>query len=262
MSTSSAAQRAPGPLCYERAVWSVGAGSAGTRPLPAKPRARAGGNAAPALRSPRSAGSALSAFVDLRPRLFAIAYRILGSASAAEDLVQEAWLRWQASDRSVVLNAPAYLATTTTRLAINLAQSARVRREKYVGNWLTEPADTRPDPPSELERCEALKHAVLLLLETLSPKERAAYVLREAFDYSYRHIAGILRVAEANARQLVARARKRLAARAGNRERAADKAPRPFAASAEQERLFEAFTAAARKGDFSALEELLASDIS
>jgi RNA polymerase sigma-70 factor (ECF subfamily) len=193
----------------------------------------------------------LSVFVDMSPRLFAIAYRILGDAAAAEDVVQDAWLRWQAMDRSVVLNAPAYLATTTTRLAINLAQSARWRREVYPGTWLPEPVDTRLDPESEVERGEAVEHAVLLLLETLSPRERAAYVLREAFSYPYRQIARILQLAEANARQLVARARKRVA----------DSKPRPPARSAGRPRLLGAFLAAARKGDLSALEELLASDI-
>jgi RNA polymerase sigma-70 factor (ECF subfamily) len=169
-------------------------------------------------------------------------------------------LRWQATDRSAVLDTPAYLATTTTRLAINITNCARVRRERYVGTWLPEPADTRPDPRSEVERHDALKHAVLLLQETLSPKERAAYLLREAFDYPYHQIAGILQLAEASARQLVARARKRVVARACNR--VPDGKPRPPAPSAEQGRLFEAFTAAAQKGDFSALEELLASEMS
>ncbi len=236
----------------ERLTQRVRAETAVVGPLSATLCGPAEGHTAPALRSPHPGANGLSAFVDLRPRLFAIAYRILGSAAAAEDVVQDAWLRWQASDRSLVLNVPAYLATTTTRLAINLAHSARARRVTYVGTWLPEPADTRPDPPSEVERREALKHAVLLLLETLSPRERAAYLLREAFDYPYRQIAGILQVAEANARQLVARARKRVA----------DKKPGPSAPSAEQQQLFEAFTDAAQKGDFSALEELLASGMS
>jgi DNA-directed RNA polymerase specialized sigma24 family protein len=129
---------------------------------------------------PEAVANGLAVFVEVRPRLFAIAYRILGCAAAAEDVVQDAWLRWQAIDRSVVLNARAFLATTTMRLAINVAQSARLRRETCVGTWLAEPADTRPDPQTEVERGEALEHAVLMLLETLSPRERAAYVLREA----------------------------------------------------------------------------------
>jgi len=200
--------------------------------------------------SPDSCGTALSAFVDVRPRLFAIAYRILGSAAAAEDVVQDAWVRWQASERAPVLNAPAYFATTTMRLAINVIHSAHSRREMNVGTRLTEPVDTRPDPHSAVQRREALEHAVHLLLETLSPRERAAFVLREAFNYPYRQIAGILRIGEANARQIVARARKRVA----------DK-PRPPACSAERPRLLDAFIAATRQGKVSALEEFFVSDI-
>ena len=193
---------------------------------------------------------ALSAFVNVRPRLFGIAYRILGSAAEAEDVVQDAWLRWQAADRSVVLDPPAFLATTTTRLAINLAQSARSRRETYIGPWLPEPVDTSNDPHLGAERAEALEFAVLLLLEKLSPVERAAYVLREAFDYPYRQIAEMLRLEEANTRQLVTRARKHIA----------DGRCAPVS-SAEQERLLKAFIAAAQEGDLAGLEVLFASDI-
>src|SRR6201982_3141752 len=128
----------------------------------------------------------LLVFDEVRPRLFGIAYRMLGSAAEAEDVVQDVWLRWQSTNRSVVENPPAFLATKTTRLCINLAQSAHTRRETYVGTWLPKPVDTSSDPGLGAERSEALKLAVLLLLEKLSPTERAAYVLREAFDYSYR----------------------------------------------------------------------------
>src|SRR5712691_4887189 len=127
----------------------------------------------------------LSAFVPVRPRLFGIAYRMLGSAAEAEDIVQDVWLRWQSTNRSVVENPPAFLATTTTRLCINLAQSAQTRRETYIGTWLPEPVDTSSDPELGAERGETLRLAVLVLLEKLSPTERAAYILREAFDYSY-----------------------------------------------------------------------------
>lgn len=202
-----------------------------------------------AIAAPASANG-LSVFMDVRPRLFGIAYRILGSAAAAEDVVQDAWLRWQAIDHSVVQNAPAYLATTTTRLAINLAHSARSRRERYVGTWLPEPVDTRPGPQSEVERGESLRHALLLLLEALSPRERAAYVLREAFNYSYRQIGDVLKLAETNARQLVTRARRRVADR-----------PHPAAGSGEGQRFLDAFIAAAQNGDRSALEKLFVSDI-
>src|SRR5262249_38738120 len=151
----------------------------------------------------------LSVFVRVRPRLFGIAYRMLGSVAEAEDIVQDVWLRWQSTNRNVILNPDAYLATTTTRLCINAATSARVRRETYVGPWLPEPVDTSADPRVGAERDQALKFAVLVLLEKLSPAERAAYILREAFDYEYGQIADILRMEEANVRQLVSRARKR-----------------------------------------------------
>ena len=112
---------------------------------------------------------ALSTFTAVRPRLFGIAYRMLGSATEAEDIVQEAWLRWQGYDRSTVLEPAAFLATTTTRLAINLATSAQSRRETYIGPWLPEPVDTSDDPLLGAERGEALGFAMLLLLEKLTP---------------------------------------------------------------------------------------------
>ena len=153
----------------------------------------------------------LSAFLSVRPRLFGIAYRMLGSAVEAEDIVQDVWLRWQTADRSLVRDAAAFLATTATRLSINLIQSARTRRETYVGPWLPEPVDTRADPRLDAERGQALACGVRLLLEKLTPTERAAYILREAFDYPYRDIANVLRLQEANARQVVTRARKHVA---------------------------------------------------
>ncbi|HEU0182881.1 MAG TPA: sigma factor, partial [Agromyces mariniharenae] len=107
---------------------------------------------------------ALAVFQSVRRRLFGIAYRMLGSASEAEDIVQEAWLRWQGTDRSVVQDPPAFLATTTTRLAINALQSARARRETYIGPWLPEPVDTSQDPTLGAERTEALGYAVLVML--------------------------------------------------------------------------------------------------
>jgi len=187
----------------------------------------------------------LSAFERARPRLFGIAYRMLGSAAEAEDVVQDVWLRWQTADRGPVRNPLAFLATVTTRLAINVLQSARARRETHAGSSLPEPIDTAPDPCTAHERGEALNLAVLLLLEKLTPNERAAYVLREAFNYSYRRIAEILRVEEANTRQFVTRARKRLSA-----ERRAPVTP------AEHRRLLDAFVAAARTGEFTRLENL------
>jgi RNA polymerase sigma-70 factor (TIGR02957 family) len=192
----------------------------------------------------------LSAFAEVRPRLFGIAYRMLGSAAEAEDIVQDVWLRWQATNRDIVENVPAFLATTTTRMCINFAQSAQSRRESYVGTWLPEPVDTSVDPALGAERGEGLKLAVMVLLEKLSPPERAAYVLREAFDYSYRQIADILQIEEANARQLVSRARKHV-----TDER------RTSASPGEQRRLLEAFIDAAQKGDLAALEGLFAEDV-
>src|SRR6516164_2824175 len=169
----------------------------------------------------------LSAFAGVRPRLFGIAYRMLGSAAEAEDVVQDVWLRWQSTNRKAVENPPAYLATTTTRLCINVAQSAHTRRETYIGTWLPEPVDTSSDP-------------------TVG----AAYVLREAFDYSYDQIADILQMQEANVRQLVSRAHKHIAD--GRR------AP---VSSGEQRRLLEAFIAAAQKADMAGLEALFAEDV-
>ncbi|MET0693552.1 MAG: RNA polymerase sigma-70 factor [Propionibacteriaceae bacterium] len=193
--------------------------------------------------------AAAAVFTAERPRLFGIAYRMLGSVAEAEDIVQEAWLRWQNYDRAAVREPSAFLTTVTTRLAINEATSAHSRRETYVGPWLPEPVDTSADPALGAERGEALELAVLVLLERLSPVERAAYVLREAFDYPYARIATMLEISEANARQHVSRARRHLAA--GRRE--------PVSHD-EQQRLLDAFLVAARVGDFDALEELLTAD--
>ncbi|MGJ6969960.1 RNA polymerase sigma-70 factor [Streptosporangium sp. G11] len=199
---------------------------------------------------PEDLEQAAAIFADLRPRLFGIAYRMLGSSTEAEDLVQDVWLRWQTYDRGTVANPAAFLATATTRLAINAARSARIRRETYIGPWLPEPVDTGADPHLGAERDEALGFAVLLLLERLSPNERAAYVLREAFDYPYQQIAEIIQLSKATVRQLVSRARKHVLA-----ER---RAP---VTDAEQRRLLKAFVSAARSGDLTALEEILAEDV-
>ena len=180
----------------------------------------------------------LSAFLSVRPRLFAIAYRMLGSAAQAEEIVQDVWVRWQTTDRSRVRDATAFLVTTAKRLAINVMQSAHARRETCVGDWQPEPVDTSGDPRLAVERQEALACGVQVLLERLTPTERAAYILREAFDYSYRDIATVLRLAEANARQVVTRARQHIAS---------DRTT-PIN-STEQQRLLDAFITAARDGD-------------
>ncbi|NUQ27443.1 MAG: sigma-70 family RNA polymerase sigma factor [Acidobacteriaceae bacterium] len=187
----------------------------------------------------------LSAFLDLRRNLFGVAYRMLRSAAEAEDIVQDVWLRWQATDRSLVLDPSAFLMTITTRMCINLCKSARSRRETYVGKWFSEPVDPTIDPCLGAERKDALKNAVLVLLAKLRPTERAVYVLREAFDYSYCQIAEILQMKETNVRQLLTRARRHIAAR------------QPAAvSSAERRRFLAAFTAAARNGDLVKLESL------
>lgn len=153
----------------------------------------------------------LSVFMSVRPRLYGIAYRMLRSVADAEDIVQDVWVRWQTTDRSVVRDSAAFLATTTTRLAINVMQSARSRRETCVGAWLHEPVDTSTNPGLHAEQSQALQSGLLILLKNLSPIERAAYILREAFDYPYRDIANRLQVGEANARQVVTRARQHVA---------------------------------------------------
>ncbi len=191
----------------------------------------------------------LSAFVPVRPRLFGIAYRMLGSATAAEDIVQDVWLRWQTTDRSVVHNPPAFLATTTTRLATNLARSARSRYEADAGSWLPEPVDTSYAPHLGAERREALEFAARLLLEKLTPCERAAYILREAFDYPYDQISQILQRTETSVRQLVSRAGKHIS----NGRRAS-------VSASERKRLLAAFINAAQNGELASLEELLATD--
>jgi RNA polymerase sigma-70 factor (TIGR02957 family) len=193
---------------------------------------------------------AVTVFESVRPRLFGIAYRMLGSAAEAEDLVQEVWLRWQTCDRGKVANPAAFLATAMTRLAINELQSARVRRETYVGPWLPEPVDTSADPYLGAERGEALEFAALVLMEKLTPNERAAYVLREAFGYSYAEIANIVQSTEPAVRQLVSRARKHVT---GERRT-------PVPAEAQRE-LLTKFLAAARTGEMGALEKLFAADV-
>jgi RNA polymerase sigma-70 factor (ECF subfamily) len=191
-----------------------------------------------------------ASFEAVRPRLFGIAYRTLESAADADDVVQDAWIRWQRTDRNNVRDAAAFLATTTKRLALNVAQSARARRETCIQPWHPEQVDAHADPTLDAERREALELALLTLSEKLSPTERAAYVLREAFDYPYRQIADVLETSEANARQLVTRARVRLA---GGRRRQVS--------AAEQQRFIDAFVDAAQSGDLMTLERLLAVDV-
>jgi RNA polymerase sigma-70 factor (ECF subfamily) len=174
---------------------------------------------------------------------------MLGSRHEAQDVLQNAWIRWQAVPAPVD-NPGALLATIVTRLCLTELDSARVRRETYVGPWLPEPVATDSDPLLGAENSEALSMAVLLLLERLSPAERAAYVLHEAFDYPFRQIAEVLETSEANARQLGTRARAHI-----DRER------KTVVSGAERERLLAAFIAAAQSGDLETLESVLAEDV-
>ena len=199
---------------------------------------------------PSECDDGLSAFLAVRRNLFGIAYRMLRNAAEAEDIVQDVWLRWQTTDRDLVLDPPAFLMTIATRMCINLSQSARSRRETYVGPWLSEPVDTGANPCQGAERNEALKSAVRILLGKLRPAERAAYVLREAFEYSSRQIAVILQMKETNVRQLLTRARRHIA-----------KGRLARATSAEQRRFLIAFIDGAKNGSLAGLEGLMTSDV-
>lgn len=191
----------------------------------------------------------LSTFLSVRARLFGVAYRILGCAAAAEDVVQDAWIRWQSTNRHAVRDAAAFLTTTATRLAINVKQSAHSRRETWEAPGLPEPADTSSNQMARAERADALTLGMFVLLERLSAAEQAAYILREAFDYAYREIAGVLDVQEANARQLVRRARVHLV-----------QGPKTPVLTEDSRRLLAAFSAAAQAGDARSIVDLLAAE--
>jgi RNA polymerase sigma-70 factor (ECF subfamily) len=194
---------------------------------------------------------AVEAFQGVRRQLFGVAYRMLGSVSEAEDIVQEAWLRWQSTDRSVVRNPAAFLMTTTARLAITAATTARARHEVYVGPWLPEPVVTADDPALGAESAESLGVAVMLMLERLSPTESAVYVLREAFEYPFAQIAEVLETSEANARQIGRRARLHMA----------EEDRHEPVAGADHDRLLQALLAAVRLGDVESLEAVLAENV-
>jgi RNA polymerase sigma factor (sigma-70 family) len=193
---------------------------------------------------------AVDVFVTARPRLFGIAFRILGDVGEAEDVVQDTWLRWERADRSVVTNPSAFLATTTVRLAINVTQSARRRRETSAGRRLPETVDRGVGPQAAVERREEVDTAVRLLLVKLTPAERAAYLLRKAFEYPYRRISEVLHLEPDHTRQLVRRAGDRIAA-----ERC-----QPVDAAVHR-RLVQAFVVAAQTGDLTELEQRLAGDV-
>ncbi len=183
----------------------------------------------------------------MRELLFSIAYRMLGSVAEAEDVVQEAYLRRQSADS--VENERAWLTTVTTRLAIDVLRSARVRREAYEGSWLPEPL-VEAEAPAAVESEESVSLAMLVLLERLSPVERAVFVLRESFDLGFDQIATIVDKSEANCRQILARARRRID----------DDRPRFDADPRERRALAARFLAAAREGDLEGLVALLAPD--
>jgi RNA polymerase sigma-70 factor (ECF subfamily) len=194
-------------------------------------------------------------YEELRPLLFSIAYRMVSSVGEAEDIVQEAFLRiHRAEAAGTKIDSPkAYLSAVVTRLGIDHLKSARVRREQYVGNWLPEPllTDPAPDAAAQAETADSLSMAFLVLLESLTPVERAVFLLREVFDYEYGEIARIVRRSEDNCRQLYVRARRHID----------EGRPRFEASREEREELARRFFAAAQLGDTDSLVELLAADV-
>ena len=196
--------------------------------------------------------SRVEEFERLRPLLFSIAYRILGSVSEAEDAVQETWLRYESSSTQPT-SAKAFLSAAVTRISIDVLRSARVRREKYVGQWFPEPLLTDPyeDPARSAELADSVSMAALLLLERLSPLERAVFVLREVFGFGFPEVASAVGRSEAACRQLAVRARRHMDA--GR--------PRFDADRREREKLAARFFGALREGDVEGLRELLAADV-
>lgn len=204
--------------------------------------------------SQQDATGGATLFEELRPLMFSIAYRMLGSVGEAEDVTQDAYLRYHraCTDGVEIASPKAYLTTVTTRLAIDAARSARARRETYVGTWLPEPLSVSldPDPAALVEMNDALSLAFLTLLQTLSPVERAVFVLHEAFDYPYEEIAEIVRKSEQNCRQIFTRARKRIS----------EGKPRFDASLSKQQELANRFYGAAQRGDLDHLVDFLAAD--
>ena len=194
---------------------------------------------------------AAEAFEEHRGLLFSVAYRMLGAVSDAEDVVQDAWLRWSAADRAQVAEPRAYLVRVVTNTAIDRLRSARSRRESYVGPWLPEPVLTSPDVADDVELAESVSLAVLVVLETLSPLERAVFVLREVFAFGHAEIADVLDRTEASVRQVALRARRHVT----------ERRPRFPADRAEQRRVTEEFMSAAVGGDIERLLAVLAPDV-
>jgi RNA polymerase sigma-70 factor (ECF subfamily) len=186
-----------------------------------------------------------------RRLLFTVAYEMLGSAADAEDVVQETWLRWSRVDQAEVVDARAYLVRIATRLALNRLRTVARRREEYVGEWLPEPLLTTPDVAEDVELAESVSIAMLTVLETLTPTERAVFVLREVFDFSYDDIAAAVEKTPAAVRQIAHRARNHVAARR----------PRIEVDRQEQQRVVNRFMAAIETGEVQALLDVLAPDI-
>ena len=196
------------------------------------------------------------AYVDLRPLLFSIAYRMLGSVSEAEDVVQDSFMRYQRAigEGTAIQSPKAYLSAVVTRLSIDQLKSARVRRETYVGEWLPEPLvtdDGAGDPAASAERADSLSMSFLLLLERLTPVERAIFLLHDVFDYDFEEVGGIVHRTPATCRQHAVRARRFIA----------ENRPRFDASAAERDELLEGFLAAANQGDVDGLITLLAEDV-
>ncbi|MBU7597982.1 RNA polymerase sigma-70 factor [Streptomyces sp. P38-E01] len=190
-------------------------------------------------------------FVTHRGLLFTVAYEMLGSAADAEDVVQESWLRWAGADREQVREPRAYLVRIVTRQALNRMRTVARRREEYIGQWLPEPLLTTPDVAEDVELAESVSMAMLTVLETLQPVERAVFVLREVFAVSHEEIAAALDKTTAATRQIARRARTHVEARR----------PRVRVSAAEREQVSERFLAAVRGGDLDTLLELLAPDV-
>jgi len=190
-------------------------------------------------------------FVTHRSLLFTVAYEMLGSAADAEDVVQETWLRWVGVDQSEVRDPRAYLVRITTRQALDRLRTLARRRESYVGPWLPEPLLTAPDVAEDVELADSLSMAMLLVLETLGPTERAVFVLREVFDLGYDEIAEAVDKTQAAVRQIAHRARGHVAARR----------PRGTASSADTRAALEAFQRAIETGDLQSLLDILAPDV-
>lgn len=195
--------------------------------------------------------AATSAFVRHRDLLFTVAYEVLGSAADAEDVLQETWLRWVAVDLDQVREPRAYLVRVTTRQALNRLRTARRRREEYVGQWLPEPLRTAPDVAEDVELAEALSTAMMLVLETLSPTERAVFLLREVFDVGYDEIAAAVDRSTAAVRQVAHRARRAVEARR----------PRHVPSPAETRAALTSFRRAVETGDLQGLLDVLAPDV-